>query len=75
MEIWGRLQAADYFYYMAEDIRGYQAARYANPYATAREVFQHYTNILADFEISMIKREIEKKNPASRRETFNILHN
>lgn len=77
INIWGRLQSADYFYYMAEDSRQQNAGKYVNPHATPREVFQHYTNIVADFEISLIKKEIEakKKNPASRRLTFNILHN
>jgi alpha-amylase len=77
ISIWGRLQSADYFYYMAEDSRQQKAGKYFNPYATPREVFQHYTNIVADFEISLIRKEIEakKKNPASKRLTFNILHN
>lgn len=77
MNIWGRLQSADYFYYMAEDSRQQNAGKYFNPHDTPHEVFQHYTNIVADFEISLIKKEIEakKKSPASRRLTLNILNN
>ena len=52
VDIWGRLQSADYFYYMAEESRQQSAAKYFNPFATPQEVFQHYTNIVADFEIS-----------------------
>lgn len=77
ISIWGRLQSADYFYYMTEDSRLQKAGKYFNPFATPREVFQHYTNIVADFEISLIKKEIEakRKSSASKRLTFNILHN
>ena len=77
IDVWGRLQSADYFYYMAEDGRRQSVTKYFNPFATTQEVFQHYTNIVADFEISLIRKVIEgkKKNSASRRETFNILHN
>ena len=76
-DIWGRLQSADYFYYMAGDTRRQSSARYFIPFATPQEVFHHYTNIVADFEISLIKKAIEakKKNSASRREVFNIMHN
>ena len=72
MDIWGRLQAADYFFYMDENRK--QAA---NSFLTAQEAFQHYTNIVADFEISLIKKEIERKKKigASKRLTFNILNN
>jgi alpha-amylase/alpha-mannosidase (GH57 family) len=72
MDIWGRLQAADYFFYMDESRK-----KYINSSITAQEVFQHYTNIVADFEISLIKKEIEakRKSSSSKRLTFNILHN
>lgn len=77
VDIWGRLQSADYFYYMAEDSRRQSVTKYFKPFAAPQEVFQHYTNIVADFEISLIRKAIDdkKKNSASRREVFNILHN
>ena len=59
VDIWGRLQAADYFYYMSE--KKAEANKYLNPFTTAREAFQNYTNLVTDFEISLIKREIEKQ--------------
>ncbi len=76
-DIWGRLQSADYFYYMAEDTRRHSATRYFIPFATPQEIFQHYTNIVADFEISLIRKAIEakKKSSASQRELFNIMNN
>lgn len=58
MDIWGRLQAADYFYYMSEKkIEG----KYASPFSTAAETFRHYTNIITDFEIMLIKKIIDKQ--------------
>ena len=76
-DIWGRLQSADYFYYMAEDSRKQTLNKYFNPFASPREVFQHYTNLVADFEISLIRKAInhKTKNSASRNIPFNILTN
>lgn len=75
--IWGRLQAADYFYYMAEDSRKQMISKYFNPFASAREVFQHYTNLVADFEISLIRKAInqKKKHSIINKIPFNILSN
>jgi alpha-amylase len=58
IDIWGRLQAADHFYYMAERTGKTEAAKYLNPFNTAREAFQNYTNLVTDFEISLIKKEV-----------------
>ncbi|WP_276500365.1 glycoside hydrolase family 57 protein [Terrimonas pollutisoli] len=73
-DIWGRLQSADYFYYMAEDSRKDGAGKYVTD-SSAKEVFQHYTNLVADFEISLIKKVIEGKKSSSRHIPFNILSN
>lgn len=73
-DIWGRLQSADYFYYMAEDSRKDGAAKYVTD-SSAKEVFQHYTNLVADFEISLIKKVIEGKKSSSKHIPFNILTN
>jgi alpha-amylase len=55
---WGRLQSADYFYYMAENsCSGY---KYVNPFKTSHEAFQYYTNIVTDFELRLIKKELQK---------------
>jgi alpha-amylase/alpha-mannosidase (GH57 family) len=77
IDIWGRLQAADYFYYMAEDSRKQILSKYFNPFASAREVFQHYTNLVADFEISLIRKAInqKKKHFVTKNIPFNILSN
>ena len=70
--LWGRLQSADYFYYMDES-----REQNVGLYGTPADVFRHYSSIVADFEISLIKKEIEtkRKNSASRRLNFNILYN
>lgn len=77
IDIWGRLQSADYFYYMAEDSRKQMVGKYFNPFASAYEVFQHYTNLVADFEISLIRKAIDQKKKRSLAKDipFNILSN
>jgi alpha-amylase len=54
-DIWGRLQAADYFYYMREN-----EGKYCNPFNSAKEAFQNYTNIITDFELMLINNQISK---------------
>lgn len=67
MDTWGRLQSADYFYYMAEKKDKTEAVKYLNPFTTPREAFQNYSNLVADFEIALIKKEVTtyKKYPSS----------
>lgn len=60
-EVWGRLQAADYFYYMAHRNCSNNHQHYENPFETPDKVFQYYTNIVTDFEISLIKKALEGK--------------
>ncbi|WP_207632749.1 glycoside hydrolase family 57 protein [Foetidibacter luteolus] len=61
LDTWGRLQAADYFYYMADNHTPTHYERYYYPFATAYEVFKNYTNLVADFEISLIKKTVINK--------------
>jgi alpha-amylase len=56
VETWGQLQAADHFYYMTEE--GFANKKYQNPFASAEEAFRNYTNILVDFEITVIRQNI-----------------
>ncbi|HSC40184.1 MAG TPA: hypothetical protein VLD19_20005, partial [Chitinophagaceae bacterium] len=60
MDTWGRLQSADYFYYMAEERCRGEAYKYENPFNSPQEACQHYTNMVIDFEISLIKRGMAK---------------
>lgn len=62
-DTWRRLQSADYFYYMDEN-----PEKYVHPLLSPKEAFQQYTNIVTDFEISLIKKEVQ-----STRRTFTEL--
>lgn len=56
VETWGQLQAADHFYCMTEE--GFTNKKYQNPFTSAEEAFRNYTNILVDFEITVIRQNI-----------------
>lgn len=60
-ETWRRLQAADYFYYMADKTGKADRLHYENPFETPEKIFQFYTNIVTAFEISLIKKALEGK--------------
>ncbi|MGG9960638.1 glycoside hydrolase family 57 protein [Ferruginibacter sp. SUN106] len=53
---WRKLQTVDYFYFMSAHQRCEgDAYHLLNPFCSARDAFKTYSNILTDFEISMIK--------------------
>jgi alpha-amylase len=72
LNTWGRLQAADYFYYMSEERSGSNAGKYMNPFNSAREAFQNYTNIITDFELELINNEISKTKKTSFTKAFGL---
>jgi alpha-amylase len=74
IDTWGRLQAADHFYYMREETTESDNSKYHNPFSSAKEAFQNYNNILIDFEISLIKNNISstKKSTGLRLPAFNL---
>jgi alpha-amylase len=55
---WGRLQSADHFYYMADNTGNGSSGKYRNPFFSPKQAFQNYVNILADFEISLIRQSL-----------------
>ena len=59
-DIWGRLQSADYFYYMADGSNRENGFQNLKPYKTPKEAFKYYMNIITDFEISLIEKELKK---------------
>lgn len=63
---WGRLQTADYFYYMGDG-----AGKNAHPCFSPKEAFQQYSNILTDFEIRLIKKGLQS-NRSNYRELVSI---
>jgi hypothetical protein len=40
--------------------------KYINPFSSAEEIYQYYTNIVVDFEISLIKKQIAGNKKKSR---------
>lgn len=62
-EMWGRLQAADYFYFMADESCHHQWYHNHNHYQSAKEVYHSYTNILTDFEITLIQKALKTTQP------------
>ncbi len=63
-DIWGRLQSADYFYFMADDSCQHQWYSNHNNYQSAQEVYQSYKNILTDFEIILIQKALSAAQPS-----------
>lgn len=61
MDTWGRLQSADYFYYMDEN-RG----KYVHPLLSPKEAFQQYNNIVTDFELTLIKKGFQSQRKSYR---------
>lgn len=74
LDTWGRLQSADHFYYMGEGDTENETGRYHNPFHNAKEAFQNYSNILVDFEISLIKANLNqyRKQPGLRLPVYNL---
>ena len=70
IDMWGRLQAADYFYYMSEESCKATAYKYNNPFSTPEEAFQNYSNIVADLEIALIEQEISRRKKTSARKSI-----
>lgn len=56
---WRRLQSADHFYYMTTK-NGSSSHKYKSPFDSAGEAFKNYTNIVTDFEISLIRHGLLK---------------
>jgi alpha-amylase len=73
-ETWGMLQSADHFYYMTDENSETDSSKYKTPFSSAEESFQNYNNILVDFEISLIKNNINltRENTKTNLPTFNL---
>jgi len=56
---WGVLQLADHFYYWNQD-SGQVGCKYPNPFETVDDAYSNYSNILTDFEIRLIRAELNK---------------
>jgi alpha-amylase len=70
LNVWERLQVADYFYYMSGNKRKTgDSYQFINPYSSADDAYKNFTNIITDFEIQLIRKSI---NDYKSRKTFSI---
>jgi alpha-amylase len=60
IQTWRKLQTVDYFYFMSDHQRCEgDSYHLLNPFSCSKEAFQTYSNILTDFEVSLIKDAME----------------
>jgi hypothetical protein len=55
---------------MSEESSMAAAYKYHNPFSTPEEAFQNYSNIVADFEIALIEKEISRRKKSFSRASF-----
>ncbi len=58
IDTWGKLQSADFFYYMIDNHARGDRYKYISPFSSAEEIYRYYTNIVVDFEITLIRKLI-----------------
>lgn len=58
IDTWGRLQASDHFYHMNQEDMESGDGNHQSYFASSKEAFQNFSNILFDFEISLIKNNL-----------------
>lgn len=69
-ETWGRLQAADYVYFMSDNNRN--SCKYLNPFNSPQEVYDYFKNIMTDMEISLVNEQLRKNNMHFINQTNNL---
>lgn len=63
---WRYLQTSDHFYYMSTKQNSDGSVHaYFSPYPSPHEAFINYMNVLADLEMSLKKRQVEKQKHAT----------
>jgi len=72
--IWGRLQAADYFFYMLDPATK-DAFKYISPFPSPESVFRSYTNIVFDLEIRLIEQTVAAGKKRLSKKGWSILNN
>jgi alpha-amylase len=75
LETWERLQSSDYFSYMSVNQKSkddvYQCV---NPYGSAEEAYRNYMNIITDFELRLIKKNLAEYKKPNYRHDFSTLY-
>lgn len=61
IETWGRLQSIDHFRKIAAEEVENDPANLENSFSSSNETFRNYNNILVDLEISLIKKNINRR--------------
>jgi len=72
--IWGKLQAADYFFYMLDPATK-DAFKYISPFPSPEAVFRSYTNIVFDLEIRLIEQTVAAGKKRFSKKGWSILNN
>jgi alpha-amylase len=70
LQSWGRLQATDYIHFMSDNNKN--GCKHLNPYESAQEVYDYFTSILTDMEISLVNEQIRKNNMHFINQTNNL---
>jgi alpha-amylase len=75
LEMWGKLQASDYFHFMTEEDAKGENYRFSSPFNSAKEIYEYYTNVVFDFEIKLIKQGIAKFKSKFSTGNWSLLNN
>jgi alpha-amylase len=70
LQTWGRLQAADYIYFMSEINRN--SCKYLNPFNTAEEVYNYFMSIMTDMEVTLVNEQLRKNKMHVINQTNNL---
>lgn len=74
LDTWGKLQSADHFSFIPGNHRSTgEIYQLKNPLRTSEEEYQQFVNILTDFEILLIKKNVEKNRSWFSNQVFAML--
>jgi len=73
LEKWSILQASDFFSCMSDQNFEGQRYKYANSFGSPAEMYKYYTEILFDFEISLINRVIANRKSSVQSGNWTLL--
>lgn len=74
VESWQRLQSTDFFCNMCRNDPGEGGCRSSNPYMDASIAYQHYMEILTDFEIMLIRKGLTDIRTAYNKDNTALVH-
>lgn len=75
LETWERLQSSDYFSYMSLNRNKPGNANHrVNPYGSAEEAYRNYLNIITDFELRLIKKNLAQYKKPNYHHDYSTLY-